>query len=181
MTDTLQSPVSFSPPIAEPLSTLQSEIITPEEASQAAAELQAFKTLESRSSRKKRNKAVRIALIVVAVLVVVIVGIIALRAVLMPADTGEQNIVTGAVERGTYLDEVSGNGTLAPYEAVVVTPEIDGTIAELKGAEGDIILFSDEMHTLIGAGASEGSMDAGNLLKPALARGELHCIDAGRA
>ena len=49
---------------------------------------------------------------------------------------------------------------------------------EVKGAEGDIILFIDEMHTLIGAGASEGSMDASNLLKPALARGELHCIGA---
>ncbi|HCO46393.1 MAG TPA: ATP-dependent chaperone ClpB, partial [Erythrobacter sp.] len=47
-----------------------------------------------------------------------------------------------------------------------------------KGAEGQIILFIDEMHTLIGAGASEGSMDAGNLLKPALSRGELHCIGA---
>ncbi|KLE33774.1 ATP-dependent chaperone ClpB [Aurantiacibacter luteus] len=49
---------------------------------------------------------------------------------------------------------------------------------EVKGAGGDIILFIDEMHTLIGAGASEGSMDASNLLKPALARGELHCIGA---
>jgi ATP-dependent Clp protease ATP-binding subunit ClpB len=49
---------------------------------------------------------------------------------------------------------------------------------EVKGAEGEIILFIDEMHTLIGAGASEGSMDASNLLKPALARGELHCIGA---
>ena len=49
---------------------------------------------------------------------------------------------------------------------------------EVKGAEGQIILFIDEMHTLIGAGKSEGAMDAGNLLKPALARGELHCIGA---
>jgi ATP-dependent Clp protease ATP-binding subunit ClpB len=49
---------------------------------------------------------------------------------------------------------------------------------EVKGAEGEIILFIDEMHTLIGAGKSEGAMDAGNLLKPALARGELHCIGA---
>ena len=49
---------------------------------------------------------------------------------------------------------------------------------EVKQADGEIILFIDEMHTLIGAGKSEGAMDAGNLLKPALARGELHCIGA---
>ena len=55
---------------------------------------------------------------------------------------------------------------------------LKGVLDEVKGAEGEIILFIDEMHTLIGAGKSEGAMDAGNLLKPALARGELHCIGA---
>ena len=55
---------------------------------------------------------------------------------------------------------------------------LKGVLDEVKGAEGDIVLFIDEMHTLIGAGKSEGAMDAGNLLKPALARGELHCIGA---
>ena len=55
---------------------------------------------------------------------------------------------------------------------------LKAVLDEVKGAEGHIILFIDEMHTLIGAGASEGSMDAGNLLKPALSRGELHCIGA---
>jgi len=55
---------------------------------------------------------------------------------------------------------------------------LKAVLDEVKGAEGEIILFIDEMHTLIGAGASEGSMDASNLLKPALARGELHCIGA---
>ena len=55
---------------------------------------------------------------------------------------------------------------------------LKAVLDEVKGAEGEIILFIDEMHTLIGAGASEGSMDAGNLLKPALSRGELHCIGA---
>ncbi|GGC35396.1 chaperone protein ClpB [Novosphingobium marinum] len=55
---------------------------------------------------------------------------------------------------------------------------LKAVLDEVKNAGGDIILFIDEMHTLIGAGASEGSMDAGNLLKPALARGELHCIGA---
>ncbi|WP_340314447.1 ATP-dependent chaperone ClpB [Rhizorhabdus argentea] len=55
---------------------------------------------------------------------------------------------------------------------------LKGVLDEVRGAEGSIILFIDEMHTLIGAGKSEGAMDAGNLLKPALARGELHCIGA---
>lgn len=51
-------------------------------------------------------------------------------------------------------------------------------LKEIESSEGDIILFIDEVHTLIGAGATEGSMDAANLLKPALARGTLHCIGA---
>jgi ATP-dependent Clp protease ATP-binding subunit ClpB len=55
---------------------------------------------------------------------------------------------------------------------------LKGVLEEVRGAEGDIILFIDEMHTLIGAGKGEGAMDASNLLKPALARGELHCIGA---
>ncbi|MFT2099576.1 ATP-dependent chaperone ClpB [Marinomonas sp. 2405UD66-6] len=49
---------------------------------------------------------------------------------------------------------------------------------ELSKQEGQIILFIDEIHTMVGAGKSEGSMDAGNMLKPALARGELHCVGA---
>jgi ATP-dependent Clp protease ATP-binding subunit ClpB len=55
---------------------------------------------------------------------------------------------------------------------------LKGVLDEVKQAEGDIILFIDEMHTLVGAGKGEGAMDASNLLKPALARGELHCIGA---
>ncbi len=51
-------------------------------------------------------------------------------------------------------------------------------LEEVRAAEGDIILFIDEMHTLVGAGKADGAMDASNLLKPALARGELHCIGA---
>ena len=51
-------------------------------------------------------------------------------------------------------------------------------LSEVQAAEGEVVLFIDELHTLIGAGAAEGAMDASNLLKPALARGELHCIGA---
>jgi ATP-dependent Clp protease ATP-binding subunit ClpB len=55
---------------------------------------------------------------------------------------------------------------------------LKGVLDEVKQAAGEIILFIDEMHTLVGAGKAEGAMDAGNLLKPSLARGELHCIGA---
>jgi ATP-dependent Clp protease ATP-binding subunit ClpB len=77
---------------------------------------------------------------------------------LMALDMG--SLIAGAKYRGEFEERLKA------------------VLDEVKGAEGDIILFIDEMHTLIGAGASEGSMDAGNLLKPALARGELHCIGA---
>ncbi len=55
---------------------------------------------------------------------------------------------------------------------------LKAVLAEVKKSEGRIILFIDELHTIVGAGRTEGSMDAGNLLKPLLARGELHCIGA---
>ena len=55
---------------------------------------------------------------------------------------------------------------------------LKAVLAEVKGAEGRILLFVDEMHTVVGAGAAEGAMDAGNMLKPMLARGELHMIGA---
>jgi ATP-dependent Clp protease ATP-binding subunit ClpB len=77
---------------------------------------------------------------------------------LMALDMG--SLIAGAKYRGEFEERLKG------------------VLDEVKGAEGDIVLFIDEMHTLIGAGASEGSMDASNLLKPALARGELHCIGA---
>src|SRR5207237_1617343 len=77
---------------------------------------------------------------------------------LMALDMG--SLIAGAKYRGEFEERLKG------------------VLDEVKGAEGQIILFIDEMHTLIGAGASEGSMDASNLLKPALARGELHCIGA---
>jgi len=55
---------------------------------------------------------------------------------------------------------------------------LKAVLNEIQSAEGQIVLFIDEMHTLVGAGKAEGAMDASNLLKPALARGELHCVGA---
>ncbi|MCW2392922.1 ATP-dependent Clp protease ATP-binding subunit ClpB [Sphingobium sp. B1D7B] len=77
---------------------------------------------------------------------------------LMALDMG--SLIAGAKYRGEFEERLKG------------------VLDEVKGADGQIILFVDEMHTLIGAGKSEGAMDASNLLKPALARGELHCIGA---
>ncbi|WP_030539192.1 ATP-dependent chaperone ClpB [Sphingobium sp. DC-2] len=77
---------------------------------------------------------------------------------LMALDMG--SLIAGAKYRGEFEERLKG------------------VLDEVKAGEGQIVLFIDEMHTLIGAGKSEGAMDAGNLLKPALARGELHCIGA---
>ncbi|WP_448662227.1 ATP-dependent chaperone ClpB [Sphingomonas sp. CJ20] len=77
---------------------------------------------------------------------------------LMALDMG--SLIAGAKYRGEFEERLKG------------------VLDEVKAGEGQIILFIDEMHQLIGAGKGEGAMDAGNLLKPALARGELHCIGA---
>ena len=77
---------------------------------------------------------------------------------LMSLDMG--SLIAGAKYRGEFEERLKG------------------VLDEVKAGEGHIILFIDEMHQLIGAGKTEGAMDAGNLLKPALARGELHCIGA---
>jgi len=77
---------------------------------------------------------------------------------LMALDMG--SLIAGAKYRGEFEERLKG------------------VLDEVRAAEGDIILFIDEMHTLIGAGKTDGAMDASNLLKPALARGELHCVGA---
>ena len=56
--------------------------------------------------------------------------------------------------------------------------DLKAVLKEVKESDGRIILFIDEIHMLVGAGKTDGAMDAGNMLKPMLARGELHCIGA---
>ncbi len=77
---------------------------------------------------------------------------------LMALDMG--SLIAGAKYRGEFEERLKS------------------VLGEVTGANGEIILFIDEMHTLVGAGKADGAMDASNLLKPALARGELHCVGA---
>ncbi|WP_025900043.1 ATP-dependent chaperone ClpB [Sneathiella glossodoripedis] len=77
---------------------------------------------------------------------------------LMSLDLGQ--LIAGAKFRGEFEERLKS------------------VLSEVSAMEGEVVLFIDELHTLVGAGAAEGSMDASNLLKPALARGELHCVGA---
>ena len=123
------------------------------------------------------------------------VQILARRTKNNPALIGEPGVGKTAIAEGLALRIANGDVPDSLKDRRLMSLDMGALIAgakyrgefeerlkavldEVKGAEGEIILFIDEMHTLIGAGKSEGAMDAGNLLKPALARGELHCIGA---
>ena len=112
-----------------------------------------------------------------------------------PCLIGEPGVGKTAIAEGLALRILRGDVPEGLKESTIFSLDMGALIAgamyrgefeerlkavlqEVKKSEGKIILFIDELHTIVGAGKTEGSMDAGNLLKPMLARGELHCIGA---
>ena len=112
-----------------------------------------------------------------------------------PVLIGEPGVGKTAIAEGLALRIVNGDVPESLRDKTLMALDMGALIAgakyrgefeerlksvlkEIETAAGDIVLFIDEMHTLVGAGKSEGAMDAANLIKPALARGELHCIGA---
>ncbi len=88
-----------------------------------------------------------------------------------------RDVPEGLKDRTVFALDLSSLVAGAKYRGEF-EERLQAVLKEVKAAEGRILLFIDELHTVVGAGAAEGSMDAGNMLKPMLARGELHCIGA---
>jgi ATP-dependent Clp protease ATP-binding subunit ClpC len=124
-----------------------------------------------------------------------VIQILARRTKNNPALIGEPGVGKTAIAEGLAQRVIKGEVPEALRDRRVITLDLAGLVAgtkyrgefeermkrvmdEIRAAAGEIILFIDELHTLVGAGAAEGAIDASNIIKPALARGELQCIGA---
>ncbi|MHB8231157.1 MAG: ATP-dependent Clp protease ATP-binding subunit, partial [Vulcanimicrobiaceae bacterium] len=124
-----------------------------------------------------------------------VIQILSRRTKNNPALIGEPGVGKTAIAEGLAQRVVKGDIPDPLRDKRVITLDLAGLVAgtkyrgefeermkrvmdEIRGAAGEIILFIDELHTLVGAGAAEGAIDASNIIKPALARGELQCIGA---
>ncbi|HEV7179897.1 MAG TPA: ATP-dependent Clp protease ATP-binding subunit, partial [Candidatus Baltobacteraceae bacterium] len=124
-----------------------------------------------------------------------VIQILSRRTKNNPALIGEPGVGKTAIAEGLAQRVIKGDIPEQLRDRRVITLDLAGLVAgtkyrgefeermkrvmdEIRGAAGEIILFIDELHTLVGAGAAEGAIDASNIIKPALARGELQCIGA---